>query len=86
MSMQRRTRALTDGCFADKQGRFVEMRRTVVPRRWQRHYSYNESLNEPAWLIADEPADIEEETPAEANEPIEEIEPNNVMASPAFEE
>jgi len=47
----------------------------TVPKRRQRHYSYDESINEPATLIADEPAEIERETPAEETEPVERIEP-----------
>jgi hypothetical protein len=57
----------------------------VVPRR-QRHYSYNESLDEPAKLIADEPVEVEEEAPAEENEPVERIEVNNSVEPAAFEE
>jgi hypothetical protein len=59
--------------------------RAVVPRR-QRHYSYNESLDEPAKLIADEPVEVEEEAPAEENEPVERIEVNNSVEPTAFEE
>ncbi len=46
-------------------------RRVIVPKRRQRHYSYNESLDEPAKLIADEPTEVENEAPAEENEPVE---------------
>jgi hypothetical protein len=62
------------------------LQRTIVPWRRQRHYSYNESLDEPAMLIADEPAEIEEETPAEENEPIERAETNDSAQTPAFGE
>ncbi len=58
----------------------------AIPKRRQRHYSYNESLNEDAKLIADEPTDVEKETPAEDNEPIERNEANNSAGAPAFEE
>ncbi len=61
-------------------------RRAFVPRRRQRHYSYNESLDEPAKLIADEPVEVEEEAPAEENESVERIEVNNSVEPPAFEE
>jgi hypothetical protein len=64
----------------------MQKRRATVPKRRQRHYSYNESLNEPSRLIADEPTDIEEEMPAEDNEPIEEFGPNDRIVSVAFEE
>lgn len=58
----------------------------IVPRRRQRHYSYDESLDESAKLIADEPVEVEKETPAEDREPIERIEPNDSAGPPAFEE
>jgi hypothetical protein len=45
-----------------------------VPKRRERHYSYDEGLDEPAKLIADEPAEIEGETPAEETNPIEQTE------------
>jgi hypothetical protein len=60
--------------------------RAIVPRRRQRHYSYDESLDEPAKLIADEPVDVEGEAPAEENEPVEKIENNDPAGPPAFEE
>jgi hypothetical protein len=60
--------------------------RAIAPRRRQRHYSYDESLDEPAKLIADEPVDVEQEAPAEDNESIEKIENNNSAEPPAFEE
>ncbi len=58
----------------------------AVPTRRQRHYSYNESLDEDAKLIADEPTDVEKEAPAEENEPVEGNEANNSAIPPAFEE
>lgn len=60
--------------------------RAVVPKRRRRHYSYDESLDEPAKLIADEPTEVEEETPAEESEPVERIEADNAAEPPAFEE
>lgn len=57
-----------------------------VPRRRQKHYSYNESVNEPANLIEDEPVDIEEAVPAEENEPIESIERDTTRDTSVFEE
>jgi len=62
------------------------MKHAVVPKRRQRHYSYDESLNEPGKLIADEPTEVEDEAPAEENEPVEGTEANNSVGSPAFEE
>ena len=61
-------------------------RHAIVPKRRQRHYSYDESLDEPAKLIADEPADVEAEAPAEDSEPVERIETNNSSEPSAFEE
>jgi hypothetical protein len=61
-------------------------RHALVPKRRQRHYSYNESLDEPGKLIADEPTAVEDEAPAEENEPVEGAEPNNTVGPPAFEE
>lgn len=59
---------------------------TIVPKRRERHYSYDESLDESANLIADEPTAIESETPAEENEPIEWAEESIPEESPALEE
>jgi hypothetical protein len=44
-----------------------------IPKRRQKHYSYNESVDESAKLIEDEPMDIEKAVPAEENEPLETI-------------
>jgi len=62
------------------------MEDAFVPKRRQRHYSYDESLDEPGKLIADEPTEVEGEAPAEENEPVEGTEANNSVRSPAFEE
>ncbi len=62
----------------------VEMER-AIPKRRQKHYSYDESLDEPGKLIADEPVEIEREVPAEENEPVEGT-TNNSTEPPAFEE
>jgi len=43
-------------------------------------------VNEPAKLIENEPVEIETETPAEANEPVERIERENDSPSSAFKE
>jgi len=55
------------------------------PKR-QKHYSYNENVDEPAKLIEDEPVEIEREVPAEDKEPVESSEGDEKPASPAFEE
>jgi hypothetical protein len=60
-------------------------RRVLIPRR-QRHYSYDESLDEPAKLLADEPAELERETPTEENEPVESVEPREPAEPPVFED
>jgi len=59
---------------------------TIVPKRRQRHYSYDESLDESAKLIADEPVEMEKEAPAEESESVETAELNDSEAPPAFEE
>jgi hypothetical protein len=58
----------------------------IGPKRRERHYSHDESVNEPAKLIEDEPVEIEQENPAEENEPLQEIEEISNSDSPAFEE
>jgi hypothetical protein len=57
-----------------------------VPKRRQRHYSYDESVDEPPKLIEDEPVEIEEEVPAEENEPLERVEKDSNLTPPEFEE
>ncbi len=63
----------------------VAMEHAIVPKRRQKHYSYDESLDEPGKRIADEPVEIEREVPAEENEPVEGT-TNNLTEPPAFEE
>ncbi len=58
----------------------------TVPKRRQRHHSYDESVDEPPALIADESVEVEAEIPAEENEPVERIERDDADAPPAFEE
>ncbi len=60
----------------------------TVPKRRQRHHSYDESVDQPARLIADESVEVEAEIPAEENEPVERIAPDHADADvpPAFEE
>ena len=45
----------------------------VGPRQGKRMFSYDESIDELAKLIADEPVEVEEEIPATENEPVETI-------------
>jgi hypothetical protein len=56
------------------------------PKRRERHHSYNEGVDQSPKLIADEPVEIEEEIPADENEPVERIEENNESDPPVFEE
>jgi hypothetical protein len=56
-----------------------------VPKRRQRHYSYDESVDEPAKLLDDEPVEIEEARPAEENTPVEGVQQDD-KDLPAFEE
>jgi hypothetical protein len=58
----------------------------IIPKRRRKHYSYDESVDEPAKVIADEPVEIERETPAEENEPVERGGEVETPDSPAFEE
>lgn len=46
--------------------------RRAGPRR-DKHYSYDESVDEPGRLIDDEPVEIEAEVPADENDPEERV-------------
>jgi hypothetical protein len=65
--------------------RSAALQHETVPRR-QKHYSYDEGLNESGTLIADEPASVETETPLEEPEPIESIKAEEPDEPPAFDE
>ena len=56
------------------------------PKRRDRHYSYNESVDEAPQLIEDEPVGIEREAPVEDTEPIEGVEENDDQEPAVFEE
>jgi len=58
----------------------------AVPKKRQRHHSYDESVDEPARLIENEPVEVEAEVPAEENEPVERNEQEDKPAPSAFEE
>jgi hypothetical protein len=62
--------------------------RSIVsgPDPRKRHHSFDESLDEPAKLLEDEATDVEEERPAEENEPVEQVEKPDPSDSSAFEE
>jgi hypothetical protein len=46
-------------------------RRTNIPKRKRKHYSYNESADESPKLIENEPVEVEREIPTEESRPIE---------------
>lgn len=56
------------------------------PKKRDKHYSYDESVDESAKLIDSEFVEVEAEVPAEENEPVESVEPEDHPATPAFEE
>ena len=56
----------------------------VGPRGRKRHP--DESVDEPAKLIEQEPVEIEKETPSDERRPVERIHENNTSDTPAFEE
>jgi hypothetical protein len=56
------------------------------PKRRDKHYSYDESVNESAKLIEDEPVEIQGSVPVEEKRPIENIEAEDKPESPLFEE
>ena len=58
----------------------------TIPKQRQKHHSYDESVDEPAKLIEDEPVDIEEAVPLEENEPVEGTDEKNDERPPVFEE
>ena len=58
----------------------------TIPKTRQRHHSYDESADEPPTLIEEEAVEIETETPAESNEPVEGNEQEDDSGPPAFEE
>lgn len=55
------------------------------PKTKEKHYSYDESVDEDAKLIDAEPVEIEAEVPAEENESVEGAKEEK-PPSPAFEE
>jgi len=57
-----------------------------IPKKFAKHYSYDENVNEPSQLIEDEAVDIEASVPAEENEPVETIDQDEERISSVFEE
>lgn len=60
-------------------------KRVVGPKRRQRHYSYDENVDEAPTLIEDEPVEVEHEVPAEENASEQQIEPEDSSPHPPFE-
>lgn len=58
----------------------------AIPKKRQRHHSYDESVDEPPKLLEAEPVAVESETPAEDNQSIEGVDQDNASVPPAFEE
>jgi hypothetical protein len=56
------------------------------PKQPKKIYPYNESVDESAKLIEQEPTDIEGELPADANEPIQSVKDADEAEPPVFEE
>lgn len=58
----------------------------IIPKNRQQHYSRDESVNEPAKLIKDEPVEAEAEVPVEENKPVERTQPEDRSDPHAFNE
>lgn len=58
----------------------------AIPKKRQRHHSYDESVDEPAKLIESDAVDIEEAVPLEENESVEGADEKNDEQPPAFED
>jgi hypothetical protein len=56
------------------------------PKSRDKHYSYDESVDEAAKLIENEPVEIEAEVPADENEPVESVNQDEKPSPPVFEE
>lgn len=60
--------------------------RSAAGPKQRQHYSYDSKVDEPAKLIEDEAAEIEDEVPPDDNEPIEGQQNQEKHEPPAFEE
>lgn len=58
----------------------------VGPKNREKHYSYDESVDEAPELIESESVEIEAEIPSDDNEPIEDVNQEEKPLPPAFEE
>jgi hypothetical protein len=56
------------------------------PKQKNKHYSYDENIDEPAKLIDEETVEIERAVPMDENEPVEQIDKSEKSMPPAFEE
>jgi hypothetical protein len=61
-------------------------RKEVGPKKRDKHYSYDESVDEAPKLIDSEAVEIEAEVPSDENEPIENINREEKPLPPTFEE
>jgi len=52
----------------------------------KKHYSYDENVDEPGKLIDKETVYIERETPADDNEPLQQVEDQGKREPPGFQE
>ena len=57
-----------------------------LSKRRRRRKSYDESVDEPAKLIEIESVEVEAEVPAEENEPVATVEPEDKPETSAFED
>lgn len=64
----------------------LEDEENIIPKGRRRHHSYDESVDESARLIDDEPTEIEAEIPAEENEPVERGEKDEPSPTPPFDD
>lgn len=58
----------------------------VIPKGRRQHHSYDEEVDASARLIEDETVEVEQEIPAEENEPVESVEANTDSDVAVFEE
>ena len=58
----------------------------IIPKKRQRHHSYDESVDEPAPVIEKESVEVEAESQPEENESVETSKPEDETDSSAFEE
>jgi hypothetical protein len=52
-------------------------RAEMPPKKWPRHYSYNESVDEPGKLLEQGAVEIEKEVPSEDTESVKTVKPED---------